>query len=431
MMSDHPPPDSSFIVLISVAVVLLILSMFFSASESAFLSVNKLRIRFLKQKKDKKAMRIGKLLEKKDQLINTILIGNSLVNIALSSIVTAICVSAFGSSGVAVATFVATLLLLIFGEITPKSFGTNYPEFTAAALSGFIAFCRRLFHPFVYMFTAGVSLVSRIAGIKTGEQKVTFSEEDIKTLMEVSEEEGIIDSDEKIMMHKVFKFTDLEAKDIMRPRKEMTVIPVTSKYRDVIERAQKTHRSRLPVFEESIDNILGILYLKDVLSYAENPHDFSVKKVMRPALFIPETKPMSSIQQILREKNQSIAIVLDEYSGTAGLLTVDDISRVIFGKMADEYDIAERPEISRILTDHYILSGTTRLTDISEKLGVQLLSDNSETLNGWFSEKLDRIPHEGDTLAESGWNFTVIAADNTHVVEVRMQKQATPEKEEE
>ena len=209
--------------------------MFFSASESAFLSVNKLRIRFLKQKKDKKAIRIGKLLEKKDQLINTILVGNSLVNIALSSIVTAICVSYFGNSGVAVATGVATVLLLIFGEITPKSFGTNYPEFTASALSLFILFCKKLFHPFVYMFTAGVSLVSRIAGIKTGEQKETFSEEDIKTLMEVSEEEGIIDSNEKTMMHKVFKFTDLDAKDIMRPRKEMSVIPVTAKYRDVIE----------------------------------------------------------------------------------------------------------------------------------------------------------------------------------------------------
>ncbi|MCR4939089.1 MAG: hemolysin family protein [Treponemataceae bacterium] len=421
-MSDQPPPDSSFIILIVVAVVLLLLSMCFSASESAFLSVNKLRIRFLKQKKDKKAIRIGKLLEKKDQLINTILIGNSLVNIALSSIVTTICVSTFGSSGVAVATFAATILLLIFGEITPKSFGTNYPEFTASALSGFIMFCKKLFHPFVIMFTAGVSLVSRIAGIKTGEQKVTFSEEDIKTLMEVSEEEGVIDSDEKIMMHKVFKFTDLDAKDIMRPRKEMTVIPVTAKYRDVIEISQKTHRSRFPVFEDDIDNILGILYIKDVLLYADCPNEFSLKKVMRPALFIPETKRMSSIQQILREKNQSIAIVLDEYSGTAGLLTVDDISRVIFGKMSDEYDIVERPEISKILADHYILSGSTRLADLSEKLGVQLVSDNSETLNGWFSEKLDRIPDEGDSLEEAGWNFTVISADSTHVVEVRMQK---------
>ena len=272
------------------------------------------------------------------------------------------------------------------------------------------------------MFTGGVSLVSRIAGINTGEQKATFSEEDIKTLMEVSEEEGIIDSNEKTMMHKVFKFTDLYAKDIMRPRKEMSVVPVTAKYRDVIEISQKTHRSRFPVYEESIDNILGILYIKDVLYYTEKPHEFSVKKVMRPALFIPETKPMSSIQQVFRENNQSIAIVLDEYSGTAGLLTVDDISRVIFGKMSDEYDTVERPEISRILSDRYILSGSTRLSDLSEKLGVQLATESSETLNGWFSEKLDRIPHEGDSFAESGWNFTVITADNTHIIEVRMQK---------
>jgi len=422
-MSEEPPPDTSFFVLIVLAIVLLILSMFFSASESAFLSVNKLRIRFLKQKKDKKAIRIGKLPEKKDQLINTILIGNCLVNIALSSIVTAICVNWFGNSGVAVATFVATVLLLIFGEITPKSFGTNYPEFTASVLSPFIMFCKWIFHPLVIMFTGGVSVISRIVGIKTGEQKVTFSEEDIKTLMEVSEEEGIIDSDEKAMMHKVFKFTDLDAKDIMRPRKEMTVIPIDAKYRDVIEISQKTHRSRFPVYDDNIDNILGILYIKDVLLYTEMPNEFSVKKVMRPALFIPETKRMSSIQQTLREKNQSIAIVLDEYSGTAGLLTVDDISRVIFGKTTDEYDTVERPEISRILSDRYILSGSTRLIDLAERVGVQLVADNSETLNGWFSEKLGRIPQEGDVLFDSGWSFTVVSADSTHVIEVRMQKQ--------
>ena len=422
-MSEQPPPDTSFTILIILATILLILSMFFSASESAFLSVNKLRIRFLKRQKNKNAIRIGKLLEKKDQLINTILIGNSLVNIALSSIVTAICVSAFGSSGVAVATAAATVLLLIFGEITPKSFGTNYPEFTASVLSPFIMFCKWIFNPLVVMFTGGVSIISRIAGIKTGEQKVTFSEEDIKTLMEVSEEEGIIDSDEKTMMHKVFKFTDLDAKDIMRPRTEMTVIPITAKYRDVIEISQKTHFSRFPVIEDDIDNILGILYIKDVLLYTEKPHDFSVKKVMRPALFIPETKRMSSIQQTLREKNQSIAIVLDEYSGTAGLLTVDDISRVIFGKTTDEYDIAERPEISRVLSDRYILSGSTRLTDLSERVGVQLVTESSETLNGWFAEKLNRIPREGDILFEGGWSFTVISADDTHILEVRMQKQ--------
>lgn len=422
MTADQPSSATGFTGLLIAAIMLLILSMFFSASESAFLSVNKLRIRYLKQKKNRKAIRIGKLLEKKDQLIDTILVGNCLVNIALSSIVTTICMDRFGEKGVAVATFAATVLLLIFGEITPKSFGTNYPEFTASILSLFISFCKMLFYPVVVCLSAVIGKLSKLAGINTDDKGRTFSEEDIKTLMEVSEEEGIIDSDEKKMMHRVFKFTDLDAKDIMRPRKEITALPVTARYRDVIEAAQKTRLSRFPVYDGNIDNILGILYMKDILPFTGKQQEFTVKKVMRPALFIPETKRMSSIQQVLREKNQSIAVVLDEYSGTAGLLTVDDISRVIFGKTSDEYDFTERPEISRILADRYILEGSARLSDLSERAGIQLSSENCETINGWFAEKLDRIPKEGDSITEAGWKFSVIAADATRIKEIRMQK---------
>ena len=366
-MPSEPP--SNMAGLLAVAVVLLILSCLFSMSESAFLSVNKLRIRFLRRKKVKKAIRVGKLLDKQDELINTILIGNNIVNISISSILTTISLELFGNSGVAVATFIVTLLLLIFGEITPKTIGSKFPEKIAFGLSGFLTFWYFILRPFVFIFT-----------------KI---------------------SDEKEMLHKVFKFTDLEAKDIMQPRTKMVTINLETKYKDVIELSEKTHLSHFPVVNSNIDDICGILHLKDVIPFFSKPETFSVKNVMKKPLFIPETKKMSSIQEALRESNQSIAIVLDEYSGTAGLLTIDDISSEIFGTLSDEYDFIQAAEIIEKSETDFQLEGNARLVDINEKLKINLVSEDNETINGWFCEQLGTLPEVGNKISFSGWIFTV------------------------
>ncbi|MEE0998127.1 MAG: CNNM domain-containing protein, partial [Treponemataceae bacterium] len=335
-MPSEPP--SNMAGLLAVAVVLLILSCLFSMSESAFLSVNKLRIRFLRRKKVKKAIRVGKLLDKQEELINTILIGNNIVNISISSILTKISLELFGNAGVAAATFVVTILLLIFGEITPKSLGSRFPEKIAFGLSGFLTFCFVILRPLVFIFTKISDFAKFLTGSRKTKIQKSFTEEEIKTFIEVGEEEGTVEKDEKEMLHKVFKFTDLEAKDIMQPRTKMVTINLDAKYQDIIGLSEKTHLSHFPVTNTNIDDICGILHLKDALPFFSKPETFSVKSVMKKPLFIPETKKMSSIQEALRESNQSIAIVLDEYSGTAGLLTIDDISSEIFGTLSDEYD---------------------------------------------------------------------------------------------
>ena len=414
--------NSDILGLILAASALLVLSMLFSAAESAFLSVSRIRIRFLKQKKNKKAIRAGKLLEKKEQLINTILIGNNVVNITLSSIITAICIRLFGNKGVAAATFGATVLLLIFGEIAPKTFGTHYPEKTTFSLSGFISIAKLILSPIAIIFTKFSLFILGLFRIKPTEKKATFSEEDIKTLMEVGEEEGVLESSEKQMMHRVFKFTDLEAKDIMRPRPAMITISEKARFRDAVELAQKTHRSRFPVYGEDIDDIIGILYMEDALLYAEKTQDFLVKKVMRPPLFIPETTKMTSIQQTLQKHNQSIAIVLDEYSGTAGLLTADDISQVIFGSFSSASNGKHQQQTVQVSKDIYIINGSSRLIDLAETPGIQLQTKDGETINAWLCEKLDRLPEKNDSITENGWIFTVTKADKVRAIEISAQK---------
>ena len=404
-MPSEPP--SNMAGLLAVAVVLLILSCLFSMSESAFLSVNKLRIRFLRRKKVKKAIRVGKLLDKQDELINTILIGNNIVNISISSILTTISLELFGNSGVAVATFIVTLLLLIFGEITPKTIGSKFPEKIAFGLSGFLTFWYFILRPFVFIFTKISDFAKFLTGSKKNKNEKSFTEEDIKTFIEVGEEEGTVEKDEKEMLHKVFKFTDLEAKDIMQPRTKMVTINLETKYKDVIELSEKTHLSHFPVVNSNIDDICGILHLKDVIPFFSKPETFSVKNVMKNPLFIPETKKMSSIQEALRESNQSIAIVLDEYSGTAGLLTIDDISSEIFGTLSDEYDFIQAAEIIEKSETDFQLEGNARLVDINEKLKINLVSEDNETINGWFCEQLGTLPEVGNKISFSGWIFTV------------------------
>ncbi len=422
MNTAEPPQDSLWGLLILCA-VLILLSIIFSASEIAFLSINKLRLRFLRNKKDKKALRAGKLLDKKQHLLHTLLIGNNIVNIALSSIVTSIALSLFGKSGIGIATALVTIILLVFGEITPKTIGTHHPETIAFAFSGIIRFFTLVLKPFVLFFTGLSSFILKILKITPPEKAVSFTEEEIKHLIEIGEEEGILDSHEKNMMHRVFKFTDLSAKDIMIPRTQITAIPMHASFNAVIELSQKTRLSKFPVYKTSIDDIQGVLHLKDMLRFAQNKHLFSIKDCMRRPLFILETRKMSSIQQMLREHNQSIAIVLDEYAGTAGLLTMEDIAQEIFGTMYDEYDSSALPEIQKKSETEFILSGNARLIDIAEKTGVHLQSDFYETVAGYISEKFDNLPEIGTIVKDEHASLTVLDMTDRRVLQVLLRKE--------
>lgn len=403
------------------AAVLILLSMSFSAAESAFLAVNKLRVRVLKNQKDKRATRVWNLLNDKERLINTLLVANDIVNISLSSLLAYLAINIFGNAGVGIATFAATILLLIFGEISPKTIATHHPEKIAFFFSGFILFLEKALFPFVVVFTSISRAVLKIFGISVSNKNVSFTEEEIKTFIDVSSEQGILEGNEKNMMRKVFKFSDLEAKHIMIPRKNIKAISINETYAGIIEASERLRLSRFPVYKKDIDDIVGILYIKDLLNYKSRGglENFSVEKVMRPPLFILETKKMSSIQMMLHENRQSMAVVIDEYSGTNGVLTSEDIAREIFGPITDEYKPYTRiVEVQIQNRKIFEVPGLSRLDDLSEQLGVKLESADCETLGGFLCEQLGRIPQEGDIYRYNHLKFTVTRMDDKRVASV-------------
>ncbi len=415
-MIEEPPPAQNLISLIIIAVLLIVLSMLFSAAESAFLSVNKLRVRYLRQKRNRKASRVGKLLDNRQRLINAILIGNCIANIALTSILTSIALELFGNSGVAYATLASTVLLLIFGEILPKSLGATRSDPLAYGFSGLIYVFYTVFRPLTFIFEKITGLSQKILKIQDNGRKISFSEEDIKTLMDVGEEEGILESAEKTMMTRVFKFTDMDARDIMQPRTAVIAVDKDATIEEVIELSRNTHRSRFPVYENTIDHICGMLYMKDVLLHSSQPEKndkpVTVKKLMRDALFIPESKKMTDIQKIFRQTNQSIAVVLGEYSETAGILTVDDIASRIFGPLED-FGLGT-----------WDVPGTMHLHELEERYKIQLVSRNVETVGGFICEKLGRIPQTGDSVLSDNWRFTVTSMDGRRVAGVHIDRKA-------
>lgn len=409
--------------LIILLVVLIVLSMLFSISESSILGMNKLRLRILKKNKNKKALRISKLLEHRDRLINSLLVSNDIVNILVSSILATLALGMFGEKGVGLATLIATLLLLIFGEITPKTISTRCPDRIAYFLSGFVKLIVLIMTPIVLVVTFIARLTLRIFGIRTDSKKKSYTEEEIRTFFDLSEESGVIEENANRFMNQIFKFSDLEAQDIMVPRTKIRAVSEDASWKEIIELSQRLGYTRFPVYRKSIDDITGIVYLKDLLFYKDKQAEFDVRNVMRPPLFIIGTKKMSSVQTMLFENRQSMAIIIDEYSGTDGIVTEKDICREIFSLPGDvglrgkifDYESVENK-------NDFTINGLVLLKSLKSALGINLDSNINETIGGWICEKLGRIPTSGDYVAFEGWIFQAVKIQAHRIERVRIFK---------
>ncbi len=409
--------------LIILLVVLIVLSMLFSISESSILGMNKLRLRILKKNKNKKALRISKLLEHRDRLINSLLVSNDIVNILVSSILATLALGMFGEKGVGLATLIATLLLLIFGEITPKTISTRCPDRIAYFLSGFVKLIVFIMTPIVLVVTFIARLTLRIFGIRTDSKKKSYTEEEIRTFFDLSEESGVIEENANRFMNQIFKFSDLEAQDIMVPRTKIRAVSEDASWKEIIELSQRLGYTRFPVYRKSIDDITGIVYLKDLLFYKDKQAEFDVRNVMRPPLFIIGTKKMSSVQTMLFENRQSMAIIIDEYSGTDGIVTEKDICREIFSLPGDvglrgkifDYESVENK-------NDFTINGLVLLKSLKSALGINLDSNINETIGGWICEKLGRIPTSGDYVAFEGWIFQAVKIQSHRIERVRIFK---------
>ena len=388
--------DPTQIVNIIIFVILIIFSGVFSCTETAFLSVNKIRMRNLAEEGNKKAAIVEKLLSNDDRLFSSILVGNNLVNIGASSLTTSFVISLFGDSGtlVAIATGVVTLTILIFGEITPKSFATKNADAIALFLSRFTSFACFIFTPVVFFLNIITGFFIKVLG-GNRDNGPTMTEEDLKTIVTVGHEEGVLEEEEKEMINNVFEFNDKFVSEIMVPRNKIFALDIDMTIAEVIEKLSVDMRySRIPVYDENMDNIKGIIYIKDLLISNKNKNS-KIKSLVKEAYFVSETKRVNELFQELRKDKKQIAIVLDEYGGTAGMVTMEDILEEIVGEIYDEYD-KETDKFKKIDNNTFLFDASIALYDVEKFLDIDIDEDDVDTLGGYLIKKLDRIPKDGE-----------------------------------
>lgn len=403
-------PGSIYLFLLLV--VLISLSACFSASETALMSLSRIRLLNMVEENVKNADKIVKLVEEPQRLLSAILVGNNFVNISASSIATAIAISVAPKNGVGFATIIMTVVLLIFGEITPKTMASQNAEKVALRMVGFVKAVVIIFTPLVKILDFATNSLIRIFGGNNEDKTPTITEAELKTMVNVSHEEGVLEVDEHEMLTNVFEFGDSKARDVMTPRTDIVAVSTNAAFEEVIKSFKEEQFSKIPVYKEDIDDIVGLIYLKDM--FFANKDDFKVENYMREAFFTYESKEISKLLKEMRTNGKTLAIVLDEYGGTSGLVTVEDMVEEIVGEIIDEYDMEEEG-IFIVNENEYIVDGTTRIDDLNEILGSQLHSDSVETISGYIIGILGRFAQEGEVVETDGFTFTVVAIDKNRI----------------
>lgn len=391
-------------------IILILLNAFFSASEIAFISLNDAKIDMQAKEGNKKAKKIKKMLENPSKFLATIQIGITLAGFlssafaseafaselapVLHNLVPSVDVSVWNSIAIVLITIILSYFTLIFGELVPKRIAMKYYEKIAFATIGVIRFISIVTAPFVRFLTFSTNIVSKIFGI-SGNEEETVTEEEIRMMVDVGEEKGSIDKEEREMINNVFEFNDKTASEIMVPRKEVYALDMNlsiSKVLEEISDNEDFRYSRIPVYDETIDEIKGIVYIKDILLSTKNK-SVKVKNLVKEAYYIPETKPLNELFEDLRKNRKQIAIVVDEYGGTAGIVTMEDILEEIVGEIYDEYDLVEN-NIEKVDENTYILNGSVSVGDVEKSLDIKIPEGDYDTISGYLIEELGRIPDE-------------------------------------
>lgn len=420
--------DPSDAIQLAVLLLLLGLSAFFSSAETALTTVNKIRVRTLIEEGDKRAIRLQKVLDQPSKMLSAILIGNNIVNMSLSSLGTVIATKAFGSAGAGIATGILTFLVLVFGEITPKTCATISAEKLSLRFAGVIYTWMHITTPLIFIINAFSMGVLKLMRVDPNKRNDIYTEDEIRTIVEVSHQDGAIESEERKMINNVFDLDDHLAKDIMVPRVDMTFLNVNATYGETIEIYRQNLFTRLPVYEEHRDNILGILNVKDLLLYEDKEH-FNVRHILREAYFTHEFKKSSELMMEMRENSISLAIVLDEYGATVGLVTLEDLLEEIVGEIRDEYDESEKELIQKISDYEYIVEGSSKLEDLQDQIGLDLESEDYDSIGGIVIELLDRLPQAGESVTtENGIHLVVDEVDKNRIDKVHIY---LPQEEEE
>lgn len=408
--------ETSDILQLVILVILLSASAFFSSAETALMTSNKLKIRNLAENGDKRAKKVLDITANTDKMLSAILIGNNVVNLTASSLSTTLTLKIFGSSLVGIATGILTFLILVFGEITPKNVASKNAENMALAYIGVISVIVTVMTPVIF-------IVNKVAGAvisiftKNSDENNAVTEEELMAMVEYSHEEGVIENEEKKMIVNVVDFGDTVAGDIMVPRVDMVMVDEKSSYEEILQVFREERYTRIPVYEETPDNVIGILNVKDFL-LIEDKENFVMKELLREPLYTYEYKKTSALMMDMRKTGANIVIVLDEYGITAGLITLEDMLEEIVGEIRDEFDADEDEGITKVSDLEYLIDGSTNLDDINDRIGLELSSDEYESIGGLIMEKLGRIPAEGEIINLDNIVLTVKKMDHARIEKV-------------
>ena len=388
--------DSKDVTQIIILIILLLLSGFFSSAETALTTSNKMKMRSLAEEGNRRAKKVLKITENSGKMLSAILIGNNIVNIAASALTTTIAYR-FGGSAVAFASGVITLLILLFGEITPKTMATIHADAMALSYAPIISMLMVIMTPAIVIINSLSNGILFLLRTDPNKKTNTMTENELRTIVDVSHEDGVIETEEREMIYNVFDLGDAKAKDVMVPRVHVTFADVNSTYEELLDIFRKDKFTRLPVFEETTDNVIGIINMKDLLLF-DNTKEFRIRDILREAYFTYEYKNTSELLVEMRQASFNIAIVLDEYGETAGLITLEDLLEEIVGEIHDEYDENEEDFITEIQEREYLIEGSINLEDLNDRLDLDLSSEDYDSLGGLIIEYLDRLPDLGDEV---------------------------------
>lgn len=413
--------DSGDAIQLGTIIVLLALSAFFSSAETAYTTINRIRLRTLIEEGNTAAKRVERIIHNPGKMLSAILIGNNIVNLSASSLMTIFSTNVFGSRSVGAATGVLTLLVLIFGEISPKTMASGHAERIALLYSVPVSALIWLLTPVIFIvnfLSRGLMLLLRIDPDK---KNGNFTTNELRTIMEVSHEEGVLENEEKVMINNVFDFGDTQAKDIMIPRADMVFANIDDSYDDLLEIFKKEMFTRLPVYENTTDNVIGIINMKDLLLHEGPKEDFHIRNILREAHFTYEYKKISELMLEMKDYSVNFTIVLDEYGSTAGLITFEDLLEEIVGEIRDEYDSAEEELIQQVGPNEYIIEGSMKLDDINDALELSLDSEDYDSIGGLIIELLDHLPQVGESVTTAdGIRLVVDSLDKNRIEKVHM-----------
>lgn len=410
--------DTPGVIQLVFLIVLLILSGFFSSAETALTTVNRVRIRALEEEGNKRAAKVNKILDNYSKMLSSILIGNNIVNLTASSLATTLALRI--NLAVGIATGILTIVVLICGEIVPKTWAMLSSEKLSLAYSGIIYFLMQVLTPVIFVVDKMANGILRFMHIDPNKKASTMTESELKTYVDVSHEDGVIESEEREMILNLFDYSDALAKDIMIPRINMVTVSEDATYDDVLEVFRDSMYTRLPVYQDDKDNIIGLINIKDFI-LTENKDSFSIKNIIRDGHYTYEYKKIADLMYEMREKSTNVTFVLNEYGATVGMITVEDLLEEIVGEIRDEYDDDEKELIQELDDGSYLVEGSMKLDDINDVLGTDLESEDYDSIGGIIIECLDRLPEDDEEVTlENGIKLKVKGIDQNRIIKVQM-----------